>query len=51
MFVGVFALSVGYYVIHGRKVYVGPVTSVEGRREDGGGGGGGPPQGSGIGIH
>lgn len=39
MFVGVFALSVGYYFVHGRMVYVGPVTSVEGRGEDGGGGG------------
>lgn len=53
MFVGVFALSVGYYLVHGRKVYVGPVTSVEGRREDRGGGGGGerPFQGNGIGMY
>lgn len=31
MFVGIFILSVVYYFLHGRKVYVGPVTSVEGR--------------------
>lgn len=52
MFVGVFALSVGYYLVHGRRVYVGPVTSVEGRREDRGGGGGERPfQGNGIGMY
>ena len=36
MFVGIFVLSVVYYVIHGRKVYVGPVMSVQGHREGGG---------------
>ena len=35
MFVGIFILSVVNYVVHGRKVYVGPVTSVEGHREEG----------------
>lgn len=33
MFVGVGILSVIYYWLHGRKVYVGPVMSVEGRRD------------------
>lgn len=54
MFLGVFALSVGYYFLHGKKFYLGPVTTVEGRREDGGGGGGERPflgNGSGIGMH
>lgn len=33
MFLGVGVLSLFYYFLHGRKVYVGPVVSVEGRRD------------------
>lgn len=33
MFVGIAVLSVAYYYAHGRKVYAGPVATVEGRRE------------------
>lgn len=53
MFLGVFALSVGYYILHGKKFYLGPVTSVAGRREDGGGGPlfQGNGNGNGIGMH
>lgn len=48
MFVGIIILSVVNYVVYGRKVYVGPVMSVEGNRE---GGGGGRHQVNGSGTH
>lgn len=46
MFVGIFILSVVNYVVYGRKVYVGPVMSVEGHRD-----GGRRHDGNGSGMH
>lgn len=53
MFLGVFALSVAYYLLHGKRFYLGPVTTVQGRRENGEGGRffQGNGNGNGIGMH